>query len=145
MQKILALILLIVWVYLTLIFVSPVAANNIWEKIWLLEFNKKLTLVKENVEDFILNFDVMWKFSKTKNDALEIKQNVETQITETKQKIETIQTNVEKTTKAIQDTTKAVNNTVDSLWELQKSILDIVPLSQTWDVNTWVTSTWTKN
>ena len=119
MQKILALILLIVWVYLTLIFVSPVAANNIWEKIWLLEFNKKLTLVKENVEDFIVNFDVMWKFSKTKNDALEIKQNVETQITETKQKIETIQTNVEKTTKAIQDTTKAVNNTVDSLWELQ--------------------------
>lgn len=138
MKKILAFIFLIVWIYILLIFISPVVANNIWEKIWLLNFNNNLIETKKGIEDFIVNFDLVWKISETKKDALEIKQNVETQVQETKQKIETIQTNVDKTAKAIDQTTKAVNETVNSLNELQKSIWDVVPSIGTWTTNSWV-------
>lgn len=138
MQKIIYAILALIILYIVSIFAFPSVSSYIWEKVWLTGFNESLIKVKADVEDFITNFDVIWKYKDTKDQALEIKQNVETQVEETKQKIETIQTNVDKTAKAIDETTKAVNNTMDSLNELWNSISNVVPWTLTWETNSWV-------
>lgn len=135
MKKIISLILLLIGLYIISIFLFPSISSSIWEKIWLTWFNESVIKVKKDFDDFIMNFDVIWKYKETKDSALELKQNVETQVQETKKQIEVIQTNVDKTTKAIDDTSKAVNNTVNSLNDLTKSIKDVVPTSSSWSSN----------
>lgn len=133
MKKTISFILLLIGLYLISIFVFPSASSYIWDKIWLTWFNSWVLKVRDDFNDFITNFDVVWKYKETKDSALEIKQTVDSQVQDTKQKIEVIQTNVDKTSKAIDDTTKSVNNTVDSLNELQNSIIDVVPKTWSWN------------
>ncbi len=133
MKKIILFILALIVFYIVSIFAFPSVTSSIAEKFWFSEFNKNVINFRNELNDFITNFDLIWKFKQTKDQAIEIKQNVETSVQDTKQKIETIQTNVDKTAKAIDETTKAVNNTVDSLNELQKSIWDVVPETGTWN------------
>lgn len=133
MKKIISFILLLIGLYIISIFTFPSISSSIWEKLWLTWFNQKVITLRDEFNDFIINFDLMWKYKDTKNQALEIKQNVETQVNDTKQKIETIQTNVDKTAKAIDDTTKAIDNVSKTASELTKSIGDIVPKTSTWN------------
>lgn len=127
MQKFIYFVCAIIVLYFISIFAFPSVSASIWEKLGLTWFNNSVIKARDDFNDFITNFDVLWKMKDTKDQALEIKQNVETQVEDTKKKIEVIQTNVDKTAKAIDDTTKAVNNTVNSLNELQNSIVDVVP------------------
>lgn len=140
MKKIILFVVALFVTYIISIFALPSVSSYIWEKFWLTGFNNWVISIRDGFNDFITNFDVIGKYKETKDSALEIKQNVETQVQETKQKIETIQTNVEKTSQAIDETTKAVNNTLDSLNDLGNSIWDIVPSSNSWNTNSWTTN-----
>lgn len=137
MKKIILFLAALVVFYIVSIFIFPSVSSYIWEKIWLTWFNDNVIKIRNDFNDFITNFDVVWKYKDTKDDALKIKQNVEIQVWETKKQIETIQTNVEKTKASIDETTKAVNNTVNSLNELQNSIVNVVPLTASWEVSVW--------
>lgn len=134
MLKVIYFISALVALYFISIFAFPSVSSSIGGKLWLTAFNQSVIQLRDDFNDFVTNFDVIGKYKDTKDQALEIKQNVETQVQETKQKIETIQTNVDKTAKAIDDTTKAVNTTVESLSELQESIVNVVPKSASWSV-----------
>lgn len=137
MKKAILFLLVIFVLYILSIFAIPSVSSYIWEKLWLTWFNNWVVKIRDDFNDFITNFDIIWKYKETKDSALEIKQTVESQVWETKQKIETIQTNVDKTAKAIDETTKAVDNTINSLNELQESIVDVVPKSASWEVSIW--------
>lgn len=127
MLKVIYFICAVAVMYFVSIFALPSVSSTIWETLGLTAFNQSVIKVRDNFNEFITNFDVIGKYKDTKDQALEIKQNVETQVEDTKKKIETIQTNVDKTAKAIDETTKAVNTTVDSLNDLQESIVNVVP------------------
>jgi len=110
----------------------------------LTSFNEKIIELKTNLDNFITNFDIKWKYDDTTKEALEIKQKVETTVKETQDKVETtiketqdkvdnIRNNVDKTTKAIDDTTKSVNNTINTLNDLQKSVKEVVPKTNMWN------------
>lgn len=118
--------------YIISIFAFPSLANSIWETFWLKWFNSSVIKLRDDFNNFITNFDMKWKYKDTKDQALEIKQNVETQVNETKKQIEIIQTNVDKTAKAIDDTTKAIDNVSKTASELTKSIVDVVPKTSSW-------------
>ncbi len=135
MKKVILFLLAGVVFYIISIFALPSVSSYVWEKIGLTGFNNGVIKIRDEFQEFITHFDVMGKYKETKDSALEIKQTVESQVGETKQKIETIQTNVEKTSQAIDETTKAVNNTLNSLNELGNSIGDIVPASSSWNTN----------
>lgn len=140
MKKVILFIISLIVLYIISIFALPSVSSYIGEKVWLTGFNNQVIKIRDEFNNFITNFDVIWKYKDTKDSALEIKQTVESQVIETKQKIETIQTNVEKTTQAIDETTKAVNNTIDSINELWDSIWDIVPSSSSWNTNSWTSN-----
>lgn len=129
MQKFIYFVCAIIVLYFISLFAFPWVSSYLGEKLGLTGFNQSVLQARDDFNEFVTSFDVVWKFKDTKDQALEIKQNVETQVEDTKKKIEVIQTNVDKTSKAIDDTTKAVNNTVNSLNELQNSIVDVVPWS----------------
>jgi len=137
MKKILLFLASIVVFYIISIFIFPSVSSYIWEKLWLTWFNNSVIKIRNDFNDFITNFDVVWKYKETKDSAFEIKQTVESQVWETKKQIETIQTNVEKTKNSIDETTKAINNTIDSLNELQNSIINVVPKNSTWSTGSW--------
>lgn len=133
MQKVIFFILGLIVLYIVSIFASPSLSSSIGEKIWLTWFNSWVMKVRDDFNDFITNFDVIWKYKDTKDQALEIKQNVEIQVQETKTKIETVQTKVDEVWKAIDDTTKAIDNVSKTASELTKSIGDIVPKTWSWN------------
>lgn len=142
MKRIISFILLLICLYLISIFAFPSVSSYIWEKLWLTSFNESVIKSRDDLNDFITNFDLMWKYKDTKEQVFEIKQNVETQVKDTKEKIETIQTNVDKTAKAIDNTTKAVKDTINSLNELQNSIVNVVSDSSS---GSWKSSSWSSN
>lgn len=129
MKKIISVVLFLIGLYIILIFTAPSISSSIWDKLWLIWFNQKIISLRDEFNKFIVNYDFIWKYNDTKNKVLEIKQNVETQVDDTKKKIEVIQTNVDKTTKSVNNTTKAINDTMNSLNELQNSVVDIIPSS----------------
>lgn len=133
MKKIVSIILLLIGLYIISIFAFPSVSSYIWEKLWLTSFNESIIKSRDNLNDFVTNFDLIdliWKYNDTKKQVLEIKQNVETQFENTKKKIEVIQTNVDKTAKSF-------NDTINSLNELQNSIEDILPKSVSWNTSSW--------
>lgn len=133
MKKIVSIILLLIGLYIISIFAFPSVSSYIWEKLWLTSFNESIIKFRDNLNDFVTNFDLIdliWKYNDTKKQVLEIKQNVETQFENTKKKIEVIQTNVDKTAKSF-------NDTINSLNELQNSIEDILPKSVSWNTSSW--------
>lgn len=124
--------------YFMTLFIAPNVAAKLGEILWLTEFNTLVIEKKDAFYQFITWYDMMEKYQDTKNDALEIKQNVstqiqqtttdiQTQVQDTKDKIENVQTKVEQTQQAIEQTTQSVNHTIDSLNELQQSIVDVIP------------------
>lgn len=129
MKKIVLFILSVIVLYIVSIFVFPSASSYIWERIWLIGFNNWVIKIRDEVNEFFTWFDIMGKYKDTKDSALEIKQNIEVQVQDTKQKIEVIQTKVDETGKAIEQTRDSLNNTVNTLNELWNSISDIVPSS----------------
>lgn len=133
MKKVIFLILLLIVSYILSIFVFPSFSKYIWEKLWLTWFNTSVVKIRNDFNEYITSFDMKWKYNDTKEQALEIKQNVETQVNETKKQIEVIQTNVDKTAKAIDDTTKAINNVVKTSSDLTQSITNVIP--KTWSGN----------
>jgi peptidoglycan hydrolase CwlO-like protein len=124
MKKIIFLILLCFVLYIVSIFAFPSISTLIWEKLWLTWFNESVVKIKKDFNEFVLGFDVTGKYNDTKNQALEIKQNIETQVKETKGKIEVIQNNVDKTTQAVDNLWKTTN-------DLKNSVSDIIPGSWT--------------
>lgn len=136
MKKIILFIMVIILFYIVSIFVLPSVSSYIGEKIWLTWFNNRVIQLRDEFNEFVTNFDIMWKYKETKDSALEIKQTVESQVGETKQKIETIQTKIDETEKAIEQTKESVNQTLNTLQELQKSVTDIIPWSATGETQT---------
>lgn len=127
MKKIIAVVLFIVASYILCIFALPGVAWSIWWILWLTSFNDSVIKTRDEFNTFVTSVDIMWKYKDTKDQALEIKQNVETQVNETKKQIEVIQTNVDKTAKAIDDTSKAIDNVIKTSSDLSNSIRDVVP------------------
>ncbi len=126
MKKAILIILSIFVLYLVSIFALPSVSSYIGEKVWLTEFNSWVIKARDEVNEFFSSFDIIWKYKDTKDSALEIKQNLEIQVQDTKVKIEEIQTKVDETGKAIDETTKAINNTVNTINDLGNSISNIV-------------------
>lgn len=138
MKKIILIILIIIVCYTLSIFAFPIKSDFIWEKIWLTNFNQEVRKIRDDFNDFITNFDLIWKYKNTKNQAVDIKNNIENQIQDTKNKIEEVQKQVDETQKAIEDTTNSINNSVDKLNNLKNSVWDIItPIdnSNSWNIN----------
>ncbi len=131
MKKVILFIVSIVVLYIVSIFALPSVSSYIWDKIGLTNFNSWVIQVRDEVNEFFSSFDVIWKYKDTKDSALEIKQSVEVQVQDTKQKIEEIQIKVEETGKAIEQTKDSINQTVNTINELWTSISNIVPGSGT--------------
>ncbi|MGE4444079.1 MAG: hypothetical protein AB7E37_03755 [Candidatus Altimarinota bacterium] len=126
MKKAILIILSIFVLYLVSIFALPSVSSYIGEKVGLTEFNSGVIKARDEVNEFFSSFDIIGKYKDTKDSALEIKQNLEIQVQDTKVKIEEIQTKVDETGKAIDETTKAINNTVNTINDLGNSISNIV-------------------
>ena len=140
MKKVILFLLASMVFYIISIFALPSVSSYVWEKVGLTGFNNAVIQIRDEFQEFITQFDVIGKYKETKDSALEIKQSVESQVWETKQKIETIQTNVEKTSQAIDETTQAINNTMNSLNELGNSIGDIVPSTSSGNTLSWTSN-----
>ncbi|MDD5770071.1 MAG: hypothetical protein PHE25_03820 [Candidatus Gracilibacteria bacterium] len=126
MKKIVSFILIILVLYIVGIFIFPDYINQIGEKLGLSSFNQSVINFKTDIEKSITDYDPVGKVNQTKQQAIEIKQKMETQVQETKQKIETIQTKVDNVEKSIDNTTKAVNQTVNSLNDLTNSVSNVI-------------------
>ncbi len=138
MKKTILILLIIIVCYILSIFAFPIKSDFIWEKIWLANFNQEVRKIRDNFNDFITNFDLIWKYKYTKNQAIDLKNDVENQIQDTKSKIEEVQKQVDETKKSIEETTNSINNSVDKLNNLKDSVWNIItPIdnSNSWNIN----------
>lgn len=135
MKKTILIILILIVSYILAIFMLPSVAAFIWEKVWLTNFNNSVIKTKVEFNNFMKDFDLLWKYKQSKNKAQELKNWVEIQIKDTKQKIEEIQNQATKTKQSIDETTNSINNTIDSINNLKDSVGDIVNPSISWSLN----------
>lgn len=134
MKKLIYFILSIFVIYVLWVFLFPKTLYPISEKLWLTWFNKWVIAIRKDFNDFITNFDVFSKYGDTKDKTLEIKQNIETQVNDTKTKIEEVQNNVDNVTNSITETKDSINKTVDSINQLQNSVVNVAIPANSWSV-----------
>lgn len=129
MKKICIFIWLIGALYFVSIFTFPVYADKIAWILWLEKINAHVREFKSIFEETLTSYDLFGKVKDTTTEALELKQNIETNIEQTQQKIQTIKTNLDETKNAINQTTQWIDNTLKSIDKLKESVVDVVPTS----------------
>lgn len=122
----------LVVVYIVNLFVFPQFMQALWEKVWLSGVNNHIFQLREDIDNFVQWIDILHY----KQKALEVKQNVESQVDDTRKKIEDIQIKVDETGKAIEQTKDSINQTVNTLGELWNTIGNIIPSSST--TSSWI-------
>ena len=135
MKKTILIILILIVSYILAIFILPSVAAFIWEKVWITKFNNLVIKTKVEFNNFMKDFDLLWKYKQSKDKAQELKDWVEVQIKDKKQKIEEVQNQVPKTMQSIDETMNSINNTIDSINNLKDSVGDIVTPSVSWSLN----------
>lgn len=135
-KKILLTIIVIFISTILITFVFPEKMTLLTKDTFLEKTILNTTKIKNDIDDFFSNFDIIWKYKSTKDQALEIKQEIWSGITETQNQIDKIRTGVDETQKAIEQTKNWIDNTLKWLDEIQGTAKDIIPKTATWIVDT---------
>jgi len=126
MKKILLIIFTIIIFYIISIFMFPNISNYIWEKFWLIKFNEKVILFKHKLDNFILNTDIDWKIIQTKDKAVNIKQNIDTNI-------DNFRDNLTDKTNKMRDSKDDITNNIETLIDTKDNIINTLDnLTWTW-------------
>ena len=136
LKKLLWFILIVFVLYVVYIFIAPAEADKLWDRIWILPFNKKVRELKANFDEIYSNLpnqeEVQEFYDKTKSWAIEWANTV-------KWKVDDIRGNLNDTKTKIEDTKNKYNQTMEAI--------DTTRTQIEWSVNTinsfsWLLSTW---
>lgn len=127
MKKIISFVLMLFVLYIVSIFAFPKVSWDIAEKLWIQEFNNTVVLIKTNIENFVLNYDVDATITEASERLNQLKTMVDDSIKWTQDIIDDIRwgvTSVEESylmiKKSIDDTTEMIEGLrwLLNMWEL---------------------------
>lgn len=126
--------------YILLIFISPSVADNIWNKLWILDTNNQIRSFKSGLDFFSTDdkkikwadnlsntwISQTWAATDLQGWVIEARQIITDKINETKTDIDDTRKAVDETNKNIQKTQESINATLDSVNQVQSSLWKIV-------------------
>ncbi len=125
MNKVFYIVVIVIISYFLLIFVSPILADNIWDKLWIKHVNQEIRDFKSGLDFFSTDdkkWNVAWKVSDIQGGVIEARDIITNKIDETKTDIDATRKAVDETNKNIKKTQDSINSTLESIDQVQTSI-----------------------
>lgn len=133
MKNIVLIILSLVVFYIVSIFVFPRLQLQISNALRLQDFDSFIVEQKQKLDDFV-NSNVLDNVNNVTNSALEIKQNIETQVETFSSWVQNVWNKLDEVRDNINKTSDSINSTLNSIWELKESVSNVIPTSS-WTTN----------
>lgn len=133
MKNIVLIILTLVVFYIVSIFVFPRLQLQISNALRLQDFDAFIVEQKQKLDDFV-NSNVLENVNNVTNSALEIKQNIETQVESFSSWVQNVWNKLDEVRDNINKTSDSINSTLNSIWELKESVWNVIP-SSSWSTN----------
>ena len=133
-KKLFWLIILVLILYIILIFVKPVIADNLWQIFWIKSFNKQIRTIKKWIDIFSKKLPDAEEISQTLSWAKEKISNIKEWINNIRTKAKDIEEKYEQTKEFIEDTSEKIDKLKDNIDDLQKIWKNITNLVNTWSI-----------
>lgn len=133
MKNIVLIILSLVVFYIVSIFVFPRLQLQISNALRLQDFDSFIVEQKQKLDDFV-NSNILDNVNNVTNSALEIKQNIETQVETFSSWVQNVWNKLDEVRDNINKTSDSINSTLNSIWELKESVSNVIPTSS-WTTN----------
>lgn len=122
MKKIIFLILAFFVLYIVSIFMFPWVSSFLWDKLGLTNFNNNVIKIKNDIDNFFTNFDIVWTYEETIISVKDLKISLDENIKYTQDKIDLIRSGMISASESITQVKEMINNTIENIESLQKYI-----------------------